>query len=141
MRWMGWGADVLLAVFCGCLLLRAYRVIGQRPGEDEKYDAASRSVAPLRTWRGAIPAYADTSPDFLNRFAVPIWFATASAVRTNTRHRLQAHHALILGGDGIQSLLRHAQQCKIDPCRRMASGIFSMYSRGRAAQSQCNSEQ
>ena len=40
MRWMGLGADVLLAVFGVWLLLTAYRVIGQRPGADDKYDAA-----------------------------------------------------------------------------------------------------
>jgi hypothetical protein len=40
MRWVGLGADVVLACLGVWLLLTAYRVIGKPPGADEKYDAA-----------------------------------------------------------------------------------------------------
>jgi hypothetical protein len=46
MRWIGLGADVLLACIGVILLLYAYRVLGKPPGVDEKYDAAMARQSP-----------------------------------------------------------------------------------------------
>jgi hypothetical protein len=46
MRWVGLGADVLLACVGVILLLYAYRVLGKPPGADEKYDAAMARQSP-----------------------------------------------------------------------------------------------
>ena len=40
MRWIGLGADVVLACLGVIQLLYANRVLGKPPGADEKYDAA-----------------------------------------------------------------------------------------------------
>jgi hypothetical protein len=52
MSWVWLTVDVLL--LCGgiVLLLHAYRVIGKRPGEDEKYDAAMARSSVINKWLG-----------------------------------------------------------------------------------------
>jgi len=48
MRWIGFCADLLMAVCGVILLLYAYRVLGKPPGADEKYDAAVVRHAPTQ---------------------------------------------------------------------------------------------
>jgi hypothetical protein len=46
MRWLGLGADVLLAVVGVIILLYAHRVLGKPAGADARYDAALARQAP-----------------------------------------------------------------------------------------------